>query len=171
MKWFNHMAIAGATCAVISPALVPVAILGSTAPDWLEWVGRATGRTIRHRSTTHYFIVWLVAFFGGLALDSSDLFTSFAYGGLTHILCDAMTVSGVPFGPQSDRRFHLFGGRFRTGDPTEYGIAFGVVALCAALVLLRSASGWYPFFYDWAGLYNSGVIDGAEWRANRFRFF
>lgn len=171
MKWFNHMAIAGATCAVISPALVPVAILGSTAPDWLEWVGRATGQSVKHRGITHYFIVWLVAFAGAWPLDPTGIVTAFCYGGLTHVMTDAMTVSGVPFGPQSDRRFHLFGGRFRTGDPTEYGIAFGVVALCAALVLLRSASGWYPFFYDWAGLYNSGVIDGAEWRANRFRFF
>ncbi len=103
-----------------------------------------------------------MAITGAWPLDPTGIVTAFCYGGLTHVM---------PFGPQYDRRFHLFGGRFRTGDPTEYGIAFGVVALCAALVLLRSARGWYPFFFDWAGLYNSGVIDEAEWRANRFRFF
>ena len=40
MKWINHIAIAAATTAVISPPLVPLAVLGSTAPDWLEWTPR-----------------------------------------------------------------------------------------------------------------------------------
>jgi len=171
MKWFNHMAIAGATCAVINPALVPVAVLGATAPDWLEWIGKALGRRVKHRTVTHYFVVWLVACLGAWPLDPTGIVTAFCYGGLTHVMTDAMTVTGVPFGPHSDRRFHLFGGRFRTGEPAEYGIAFGVVVVCAVLVMMLSASGWYPFFYDWSGLYNSGVIDGAEWRVNRFRFF
>ena len=43
MKWVNHIAIAAATTAVFSPALVPVAVLGSTAPDWLEWLPRIVG--------------------------------------------------------------------------------------------------------------------------------
>lgn len=171
MKWFNHMAIAGSTTAVLNPVLVPAAVLGSTAPDWLEWVAKATGKRIKHRTTTHYLVVWLVFTFCAWPLDPTGLITAFCYGGLTHILTDAMTVSGVPFGPRSDRRFHLFGGRFRTGDPAEYAVSFGVVAVCAVLVTMLSASGWYPFFYDWAGLYNGGVVDGAEWRANRFRFF
>lgn len=32
-------------------------------------------------------------------------------------------------------------------------------------------SGWYPFFYDWHGLYQSGVVDAKEWKNNRFKFF
>ncbi|WP_298776500.1 hypothetical protein [uncultured Shewanella sp.] len=51
----------------------------------------------------------------------------------------------------SDRRFHLFGGRFRTGDPVEYGISFVVVVLCILLMKLIGDSGFVPFFYDWAG--------------------
>jgi inner membrane protein len=43
----------------------------------------------------------------------------FSLGGLLHVLCDALTVTGVPLGPWSDRRFHLFGGRVRTGAPLE----------------------------------------------------
>lgn len=26
-----------------------------------------------------------------------------------------------------------------------------------------------PIFYDWDGLYNQGVINGLEWKTNRFR--
>lgn len=172
MKWFNHILIAGATCAVVAPTLVPLAILGGTAPDWLEKTGLLFGRRVRHRTVTHYLTTWGIAFLAAYFLDPSGIFTAFAWGGLTHIICDAMTVSGVPFSPYSDRRFHLFGGRFRTGDPAEYLISFFVVVICAGfLMIFSSSSGWYPFFYDWAGLYGAGVIDGSEWRTNRFRFF
>lgn len=173
MKWVNHVAIGASTAAVINPILVPLAALGATAPDWLEWLSKVSGKPVRHRTTTHILLVWLVGFAGALFLDPLGLVTAFLWGGLTHILCDALTVSGVPFSPYSDRRFHLFGGRLRTGDPPEYVIAGLVVLVCAAAVLLftRETNGWAPFFYDWMGLYNTGVIDGAEWRTNRFRFF
>ena len=58
MKWVNHIAIAGAVTAVWRPELVPLAVLGSTAPDWLEWVLKATGRRVRHRTVTHYVAGW-----------------------------------------------------------------------------------------------------------------
>ena len=80
-----------------------------------------------------------------------------------------MTVSGVPFSPYSDRRFHLFGGRFRTGDPAEYAISAVVVIGCIFVTHLTGSAGFAPFFYDWGGLYQQGVIDGFEWKKNRFR--
>lgn len=173
MKWVNHIAIGASTAAVINPILVPLAALGATAPDWLEWVSKALGRPVKHRTTTHMLVVWVVFLGAAIVFDPVGLVTAFAWGGLTHILCDALTVSGVPFSPYSDRRFHLFGGRLRTGDPAEYVISFGVVFVCAGFVLLftRDNNGWMPFFYDWMGLYNEGVISGHEWRTNRFRFF
>ena len=107
------MAIAGATTAVVAPPMVPVALLGSTAPDWLEWVFKAVGRRVKHRTVTHYV----------------------------------------------------------AGGAGEYGVAGGIVLVCVVVgSLLHSVMGWYPFFYDWAGLYETGVIDGIEWKANRFRF-
>jgi inner membrane protein len=78
-------------------------------------------------------------------------------------MVDAMTVSGVPFGPYSNRRFHLFGGRFRTGDPVENAISFGIVAL---LVQFTYAAGWYPFFYDWGGMCSEGVIEVLSQRVH-----
>lgn len=175
MKWFNHLAIAGATTAVMNPALVPVAFLGSTAPDWMERLLKRLGKPVKHRTITHYVLAWALAFAFALVLwDFHGLLAAFAWGGLSHVLADSLTVMGVPFSPHSDRRFHLFGGRLRTGDAGEYGIAWGIVALCLLLALLfkpHSGSGWYPFFYDWAGLYQSGVVDAKEWKDNRLRFF
>ena len=174
MKWINHLAIAGATTALVSPALVPVALLGSTAPDWLEWLIKAVSdHNVKHRGVTHYVLGWMMGLaFALLLWDFHGILAGFFWGGLTHVLADSLTVSGVPFSPHSDRRFHLFGGRLRTGEAGEYGIAWGIVGVCVVLAsLLHTTGDWYPFFYNWAGLYEQGIVDGAEWKANRFRFF
>ena len=176
MKWINHLAIAGATTALVAPALVPVALLGSTAPDWLEWVlEKLGGRKVKPRGVTHVVLYWagVLAFALGL-WDFHGMLAAFAYGGLTHVLADSLTVSGVPFSPNAERRFHLFGGRLRTGNAGEYGIAWGIVGVCFVLAVLfkpGGGSGWYPFFYDWHGLYQSGVVDAKEWKDNRLKFF
>ena len=175
MKWINHLAIAGATTALVSPALVPVALLGSTAPDWLEWVLDKFGRSVRHRTLTHIVLYWIAAVVFALVLwDFHWMLAAFAWGGLSHVLADSFTVTGVPFSPFSDRRFHLFGGRLRTGDSGEYMVAWGVVGVCVVLALLfkpHGGAGWYPFFYDWGGLYQDGVVDAKEWKDNRLKFF
>lgn len=175
MKWVNHILIGGATAAVINPLFVPVAVLGATAPDWLEFVSKLLGRPVRHRTVTHILIIWFFAFVAAIFFDPIGIFSAFAWGGLTHIICDSLTVSGVPFSPYSDRRFHLFGGRLRTGDPSEYIVSFIVIIICAALITLMSSSnsdsGFMPFFYNWMNLYNNGVVSGLEWKINRFRFF
>lgn len=175
MKWVNHIAIAGATTALVSPLHVPVAMLGSTAPDWLEWVIKATGKDIKHRGNTHIVLYWLAGLVFCMALwDIQGLLAAFFWGGLTHVLADSLTVSGVPLLPNSERRFHLFGGRLRTGEAGEYGIAWGIAGVCLLVTVLikpASGSGWYPFFYNWQHLYETGVIDAKEWKDNRFKFF
>lgn len=173
MKWINHIAIAGATTAVIAPHLVPIAILGSTAPDWLEWVYKGlTGNNIRHRGVTHYVSSWVIGLMICLfGFDFNHFGAAFFYGGLTHVIADSFTVMGVPLSPLSDTRFHLFGGRLRTGESGEFLIAWGVVLACFFVGSYFNAfHGWYPFFYDWAGFYDAGLIDASEWKANRFRF-
>jgi inner membrane protein len=174
MRWGSHAAIAGSLAALTHPAAVPVAILGSTAPDWLEWTLKVLGQRIRHRQETHYLSLWAAGLLFSLALwDWHGLLFWFSLGGLLHVLGDALTVTGVPLGPWSDRRFHLFGGRVRTGAPLEYAIAGAVVLACAVLSwgIHTNAAGFYPFFYDWAGLYEQGIVDAYEWKQNRFRFF
>jgi inner membrane protein len=174
VKWVNHVAIAGSVAAVWRPELVPLAVLGSTAPDWLEWAAQAVGRRVKHRTVTHYVASWLFGLgFGLLVWDWHFAVTAFCAGGLSHVLCDALTAQGVPLGWWSDRRFHLFGGRFRTGQPGEYWFAGAVLAACVGVALLTrhwGGGGYSPFFFDWAGYYKSGVIDAKEWKENRFRW-
>ncbi len=171
MKWVNHIAIAGATTAVINPTLVPFAVLGGTAPDWLEWVFAALGRKVKHRTVTHYVTGWAIGLAAALLLwDFNGILAGFFYGGLTHVLVDSLTIAGVPFSPHSDRKFHLFGGRLRTGAAGEYFVAWGIVGVCliVSMTLKPIISGFYPYFYGWGNLYEQGLIDGKEWKDNRF---
>ncbi|MDY0137802.1 MAG: metal-dependent hydrolase [Thiomicrospira sp.] len=177
MKWISHSAIGGTSAAIVDPVLIPAAVLGATAPDWLEWVLSAGGVHITHRKETHYLIVWLLFFAASIPLAGHGVallwLSAFAWGGFTHILTDALTVQGVPFSPNSRRRFHLFGGRLRTGSPQEFIIAG---AISAAFVLVawqlhkdRSAD-FIPYFYDWSGAYERGILDAYEWKQNRWKF-
>ena len=105
MKWINHMAIAGATTAVVAPPLVPIALLGSTAPDWLEWVAATLGKKVKHRTVTHYVAGWALGVLAfGLLWDFHHMGLAFFYGGLTHVLTDALTVTGVPFALRTEQR-------------------------------------------------------------------
>lgn len=170
MKWLNHTLIAGAVCAVISPTLVAACVAGSTAPDWMEHISKIFRRHIKHRGSTHVLTHWLLAAAAFTFIwDFNGIGCAFSWGGVLHVLTDSMTVTGVPFSPYSDRRFHLFGGRFRTGDPVEYAISAVVVVLCMLVMNLAPADGFAPYFYDWKSLYEQGVIDAHEWKTNRFK--
>lgn len=172
MRWISHIAVGGATCAVVAPELAPVAVLGATSPDWIEWICAAVGKPQPHRGPTHYVLGWIALFVIALAVwDWHGVLAAFAWGGLTHVICDSFTVTGVPLAPWSDRRFHLAGGRLRTGDPGEYVFTGVVVVICAALAITFGglSDGFAPFFYNWSEMYQNGVIDGSEWKANRWK--
>lgn len=56
MKWVSHIAIAGATTAILAPPLVPFAVLGGIFPDLGEKIGNSLlGMRLEHRKETHYF--------------------------------------------------------------------------------------------------------------------
>jgi inner membrane protein len=179
MKWTNHIIIASSTTAIIEPLLIPAAALGATAPDWLETVAnKIFSARWQHREQTHYLLFWIVAvLFFWLIWDFRGILTTFAWGGLTHILADSFTVMGVPFAPHSQNRFHLFGGRIRTGDSQEYIFSFTILIICLIIIFLTGGFNWQntdefvPFFYDWSGMYKEGLIDASEYKANRFRLF
>lgn len=175
MRWLAHIAIAGSICAVFNPLALPAACAGSTAPDWFEFIAkRWRDKRIKHRGATHYLAMWLLLMaFGQFVYDLRGWIFWFAFGGAIHWVCDALTVTGAPVGWWSDRRITLFGGKLVTGGRAEYVIAATVVLVCVFLMWTRATkgSGFIPFFYDWSGFYEKGVVDGAEWRANRFSFF
>jgi len=172
MKWVSHVAIAAAVAAPFNPAAVPVAALGATAPDWLEWLEEGVlRRRVRHRTHTHYLAVWLlVALFGFLVWDFRGWIAWFGVGACTHWFADALTIQGVPLGWWSDRRVHLFGGRVRTGSGAEFVIAASCVGIAALVVWQSGARGFLPFFYNWGEFYGRGLIDGLEWRSHRFNY-
>lgn len=175
MRWWAHLAIGGALGATFGgPAALPAALVGSTAPDWLEWCAQRLGgrRRVKHRGATHYLAVWL-ALAPGLALLPGpwSLAAWFAWGGLAHVCADALTVSGVPVGPWSDRRVHFAGGRIRTGGLGEWlAVALVCGGCLGAGYLTHAGEGWRPYQWapwgDWA---EAGLIDRSEWRANRWR--
>ncbi|CAH7245190.1 hypothetical protein VCHA56P515_390001 [Vibrio chagasii] len=41
--------------------------------------------------------------------------------------------------------------------------------VCIALSHLTGSTGFAPFFFNWGGMYQEGVIDALEWKTNRFR--
>lgn len=170
----NHAAQTGAITAVIDPGLVPVAILGATAPDWLEWViGAIRGYPVKHRTTTHVLLSWVVlAVFFGVLWDFNNYGLAFAIGGICHWMQDAVTITGVPVTWWSDRRTTLLGGRLRTGAVGEYVVSAVVIVICAGIVSARGPErGYLPFFRNWPSLYAEGLVDGAEWRKHRFEWF
>jgi inner membrane protein len=173
MRWVSHIIIAGSVCAVFNPMAVPAAVLGSTAPDWFEMVKRAYWRSkkVKHRASTHYLAGWLLAAAAALLIwDWRGWLFWFAMGGAIHWFCDALTVSGAPVGWWSDRRVTLFGGKVYTGSPAEYVITGVIALLCVGVIWMRSSTpdGFIPFFYHWGDFYERGLIDGLEWRNNRF---
>lgn len=174
MKWVSHIAIAGALAAVFNPVAVPAAVLGGTAPDWFEWVKSwaQKGRKVKHRGSTHYLAGWALAMaLAHFLWDWNGWLFWFAAGGAVHWFADALTMSGAPVGPWSDRRVTLFGGKVATGSPAEYAITAIIVTACAVAIFARGglqSSAFSPFFYDWRGMQGDGYLDPKELRDNRF---
>jgi inner membrane protein len=171
MTLISHTLIAVAPTVIINPILIAAVLAGSVAPDMLERF-----LNVKHRQETHILIYWLAGAALGavVALMWGGVFShvaAFAFGGLSHVLLDSLTPSGVPLSPLSANRVHFFGGRVITGSPTEYAITACVVALCLVFGGLSGGFDWLPFGWDYGGYYRKGLIDGHEWRLNRFRFF
>lgn len=79
------------------------AVLGSTAPDWLEvaWWSRARRLWITHRTLTHWGVGWIalcVISYRLLGVYPSAAVTfGFACGGLMHLFADWPNPLGVPW--------------------------------------------------------------------------
>lgn len=188
MRWLSHTIIGASVAIPTNPSMIPVVMFGSIFPDLLEtilnlqpiklYILNPFGLTgqIKHRTYTHVLVSWiLLLLFSIIIFDFHNFLFWLSIGCISHWFADALTYTGVPLTWWSDRRVYLFGGRVRTGQPTELYIAF----TCFAVALFFSQTfqwhdpskpGFLPFFYDWRGEYSKGNIDGQEWRENRFKF-
>jgi|GEM_PF-2153355 len=179
MTWKSHIAIATAVTLPFNPALVPAAILGSTAPDWFEWILKFFGITVKHRGATHYVIIPLAFIVFSFFFDFRNMIYWFGIGYFTHWFADSLTISGVPLTPYDNSRIHFFGGKLKTGEMLEYIISFSllIVSITIAKPMLtsfidpQSENSFSVFSMDYSDLNKKGIIDNAEYLEKRFKFF
>ena len=180
MTWKSHIAIAAAVTIPFNPAMLPMAILGSTAPDWSEWILKFFGIRVKHRGATHYLIIPMAIIILSFLIDFKSMVFWFGVGYLTHWIADSLTISGVPISPYDRNKVHLFGGKLRTGDMSEYIISF---SLLAAVLLIfnpmkhymskqeNEALNFDVYFIDYGDLYEKGIIDEKSYLEKRFKLF
>ena len=182
MTWKSHMAIATAVTIPFNPMAVPVALLGSTAPDWSEWILSFFGIRVQHRGATHYLYIPLLIIAFSFFFDFKSLIFWFGIGYLTHWLADSLTISGVPLSQFDKHRIHLFGGKLRTGQGSEYLIAYSLLGLSillssnnlSSISLFRDDSQgvvFSKFNIDYSNLHEKKIIDNKEMIEKRFKFF
>lgn len=178
MMWKTHFVV-GISAPVLVGDIAGIlpALIGSIAPDWMEQAPRLVGRDApAHRTVTHIVMYWLIAVVIGFAIGGTVglLPMWFAWGGLSHVLADMFTPMGVPVMPNSRHRTNLLGGRVRTGSSVEY-VIMGLLCVLMALAIrsdgIDKQSQYVPFFPDWYGRYEDGLIDKYELKTNRMKFF
>jgi len=185
MTWLSHTTIATAVALPFNPAAIPIAVAGSTAPDWMEGLLKPFMPHLKHRKETHYLFFWIFAFALSFLIDYRDILFWFTLGGITHILADSLTISGVPLSPWSKTKFHLFGGalkessfyKFRTGGQSEYIIAFSMLVIAIMLnnpinmLAKDNHNNFNPYMFNYRELHSDKIIDSKEYKENRFNFF
>ncbi len=181
MTWKSHIAIATAVTLPFNPMLIPVAALGSTAPDWSEWILKFFGIRVEHRGFTHYLYIPLTIIALSYFIDVRSIVFWFGIGYLTHWFADSLTISGVPLSQFDNHKIHFFGGKLRTGQPAEYLIAYSLLAVSIlishqsiSLDLFndeKTQSEFRKFNIDYSKLHKEKIIDNKEMIEKRFKFF
>lgn len=180
MTWKSHIAIATAVTLPFNPIAIPVAVLGSTAPDWSEWILKFFGIRVQHRGATHYLYIPLLIIAFSFIFDYRNLIFWFGVGYLTHWITDSFTISGVPLSQFDKHRIHLFGGKLRTGQATEYLIAYSLLGVSILLsgsmanfnfIKSNEAIEFRKFNTDFGDLHEKKIIDNKEMLEKRFQFF
>lgn len=180
MTWKSHSAIASAIIIPFNPSLLPVAILGSTAPDWLEYVLNFFGVKVKHRGATHYLIIPLAIIIFSFIFDFKNIIFWFGISYLTHWIADALTISGVPLSPYDKNKINLFGGRLKTGEITEYILSFSLLGI--SLLIFNPIIHLYKnneetpvdfnvYYMDYKDLYEKKIIDEKIYKEKRFKLF
>ncbi len=166
MTWITHTTFAYFTSSMLG--LSPFAVLGSTAPDWTEDLFGVK----EHRGLTHHITLWFTAFVIVLTLYLATHhpllyhLLSFTYGGLTHLLLDSLTVSGVPLGAYNMRI--RITGLIRTGQLSEW---IFLTCLLIIFVPLHQAGGIKLGFSRYKEIYQQGIIDRKEYNERKLKLW
>ncbi len=178
MTWKSHMAIATACALPFNPMALPVVALGSTAPDWSEWILKLFGYDVQHRGVTHYVYIPIAIILFSFIIDFQNMIFWFGIGYLTHWVTDGLTPSGVPISQFANHRVHFFGGKIKTGSTMEYIIAFGFLLAIISFVKpfdqfknQDNLNYFNVYFNDYKKMYDDGIIDEKTYKENRFKLF
>ena len=178
MTWKSHIAISTAITLPFNPAAIPIAAIGATAPDWLEYALKFFGVRVTHREETHYLIIPIAIIVFSFFFDFKNLIFWFGIGYLSHWIADSLTRSGVPISPWDMNRVHFFGGKLVTGEPAEYIVAFSILAF--SVLIFRGEFDFFrsneepkfnAYYINYKKLYDEGIIDEKEFKENRFKLF
>ena len=131
-------------------------MLGALAPDidaeqseiksTLGLLGSVSGLLltlfgVRHRGLTHYgltaMLILIISSLLGWRLGYADVGVAFGLGYLSHLLADALTLSGVPLLWPFSGKVHLLPRplRIRTGGPAEQVIFVGLSVIVLGLLV------------------------------------
>lgn len=175
MTWQSHIAIATAITMPFSPGLIPIAALGSTAPDWLEYILNFIGHKVQHRGVTHYLYIPLFIILFSLIFDFNSFLFWFGIGYFSHWFADALTPSGVPISQFNKFRVHLFGGKIKTGSIIEYILAFGFLIMMLNFInpinQLKNNNSFNAYFMNYKTLFDKKIIDEKTYFEHRFKLF
>lgn len=136
MKWINHQMIGFGTGYLLTGrlSLAIVASVAAVLPDAIRRIGGLI-RVAKHREATHNPFYWGIALMGFMIIayftgreTLSNYTIAFFMGLMTHLVCDALTVSGIPISRNGETRIALK--LFPTGHIIEYLIAMVFLVFC-----------------------------------------
>lgn len=145
MKWFTHkaIAVAGALALNAPPQGIIGVLIGSVLPDLTDTTlsfGNKKRWKQLHRQSSHWIgwyilllmlgTLWIPYNLRQLHYVLSELLIWIGFGGITHILIDALTPMGVPIWPLGGKQrmgFNLI----KTGSTEELLFLFFTLAIIA----------------------------------------
>ncbi|ECC1028935.1 hypothetical protein FNB60_09015 [Campylobacter coli] len=136
------------------------------------------GIHVKHRGETHFLIIPLSIIIISFVIDFNNFLFWFGMGYLSHWIADSLTISGVPISPLDKNKFTLFGGKIKTGEPLEFILAFGLLAISLLIAkpsvdfFIRDQPSYFNVFYmNYKELNEKKIIDNKEYLEKRFKFF
>ncbi|MFN3480657.1 MAG: metal-dependent hydrolase [Thermodesulfovibrionales bacterium] len=160
MTWVSHILVGSSVGKLFGYGYV-LSAFGSVLPDLIENIA-----PVKHRGISHSLTIWLIVFVIAFLTNLQQALAIMIGVLIGHLLMDSLTVTGVPLFDDRGRYITLFGGRLRTGTPSEYIIAILIAGLCTLAVF---SGGVDLQVTKWKLLYEQGIIDQREYRENRFR--
>ncbi len=137
MKWYSHKAVGLSVSFLFGLPISGIFLTtaSSVVPDVVEF------GVLKHRGLSHAWWIYALLYIVSIVFlpEKYSIYFSFiALGILLHLICDALTLMGIPQSPFSDKRiaFKLF----KTGSSAEYIFVSAIFVLCFFIFIKRGSS-------------------------------